>query len=112
MKIMRNSKSSNHCYVIFDHQSVKQQKLSYQHKSIVTAILPTHSNTSNSKIRKFHLFCFKRNLAAPRYSSNNLSSSNSVTTRQNANEFASALAAQSFGSTLGLHKLSTLRFVQ
>ena len=56
MIIMRNSKSSNHCYVIFDNQSVKQQKLSYQHKSIVTAILPTHSNTSNSKIGKFHLF--------------------------------------------------------
>ena len=56
MKIMRNSKSSNHCYVIFDNQSVKQQKLSYQHKSIVTAILPTHSNTSNSKIGKLPLF--------------------------------------------------------
>lgn len=50
MEIMRNT--SNHCYVIFDHQSVKQQKLSYQHKSIMTAILPTHSNTSNSKIEK------------------------------------------------------------
>ncbi len=60
MKIMRNSKSSNHCYFIFDHQSVKQQKLSYQHKSIVTAILPTHSNTSNSKIGKFHLFSMLR----------------------------------------------------
>ena len=34
------------------------------------------------------MFCFKRNLAAPRYSSNK------------------------FGSTLGLHKLSTLRFVK
>ena len=43
---------------------------------------------------------------------NNLSSSNSVTTRQNANKFASALAAPSFGSTLGLHKLSTLGFVK
>lgn len=55
MKIMRNSKSSIHCYVIFDHQSVKQQKLSYQHKSIVTAILP-NSYTSNIKIGKFPLF--------------------------------------------------------
>ena len=57
----------------------------------------------NASIGKLPLFCFQRNLAAPRYSSNNLNSSNSVTTRQNANEFASALAAQSFGYTLGLH---------
>ena len=56
MKIMRNSKSSNHRYVIFAHQSVKQQKISYQHKSILTAILPTHSNTSNVKIGKLSLF--------------------------------------------------------
>lgn len=52
---MRNSKSSNLCFSFLTIKSVKQQNLSYQNKPIVTAILPTHSNTSNNKIGKLPL---------------------------------------------------------
>ena len=48
-------------------------------------------------------FCFQRTQDAPRQSSSNLSSSNSVATRQNASMLAFALAAPSLDSALGFH---------
>ena len=94
-------------YAIYDNIS---QKLNYD--TIIRYLLSrwniTHYMPKSENCRCFAL----PNLAAPWYSSNDLSSSNSVTTRQNANKFASALAAPSFGSTLGLHKLSTLRLIK